>query len=125
MLTVQIDTQALADEGARAGATARRVLDEAKVTLRVGALETVARVKEEMPVDTGRARASWGDAMREGTWEIADDGTAITQGSNVNYVGRLNEGWSQQAPAGFIDAAAEAAGDTLEEQLGAMMEGLL
>lgn len=75
-------------------------------------LRTVERVKREMPIDTGRARASWGSLAGvfepgDGIWDVEDGGLTITQGSNVEYVPELNEGHSRQAPAGFIDAAAE------------------
>lgn len=84
--------------------------------LRKVALDTERQVKDAMPVDTGRARASWGHwtpgDLRSGSeeasgadaaWEEAP--LAITQGSNVPYIETLNAGHSRQAPAGFIDAA--------------------
>lgn len=77
-------------------------------------------VKIKMPVDTGRARASWGHstapaAPDEGIWEESNDGLTITQGSLVEYIGALNDGHSQQAPAGFIDAEAARALEELVE----------
>lgn len=86
--------------------------DVVKTELMAASLETVERVKREMPVDTGRARASWGSLAGvfqpgDGVWEVEDDGLTIIQGSNVEYIPALNEGHSKQAPAGFIDAAAE------------------
>lgn len=73
------------------------------------------RVKIKMPVDTGRARASWGHSTppaspADGIWTENERDLSITQGSAVEYIEALNEGSSQQAPAGFIDA---------EERLGA------
>lgn len=73
------------------------------------------RIKIKMPVDTGRARASWGHSTApaspaDGIWEEDERALSITQGSAVEYIENLNEGSSQQAPAGFIDA---------EERLGA------
>ena len=62
------------------------------------------RIKRDMPVDTGRARASWGHGG-ESIWIKTDGGLAIEQGSNVDYIVYLNRGHSQQAPAGFIDRA--------------------
>lgn len=84
------------------------------------------------PVDTGWARANWAiDIGREpkassppvnsgaglgrarakqaaGQAKMAS--YSVTQGkvfitNNVPYIGRLNKGWSKQAPAGFIEAA--------------------
>jgi len=78
-------------------------------------------IKQDMPVDTGRARASWGhwkgqkfinpkgrsfnpDASEDdAVWEEDETTLTITQGTNVPYVPLLNEGHSEQAPAGFID----------------------
>jgi hypothetical protein len=79
-------------------------------------------IKIAMPVDTGRARASWGHWTKgdlekpkralsagagedDAVWEIDEPNLTITQGSNVGYIARLNEGHSAKAPAGFIDKA--------------------
>jgi putative NIF3 family GTP cyclohydrolase 1 type 2 len=87
------------------------------------------RIKIDMPVDTGRARASWGhwtpvDIVKQGNW-TADDahwaekdgGLTIEQGSNVSYIVHLNQGTSQQAPAAFIDKAADAGARELTNEL--------
>jgi hypothetical protein len=78
------------------------------------------RIKIDMPVDKGRARASWGhwtpsDIVKAGNWTRKDahwlerdEGLTIEQGSNVPYIAALNEGTSSQAPLGFIDKAADA-----------------
>lgn len=88
--------------------------------VRKASLFVMAGVKSDMPVDTGRARASWGvwkpgdmanqaEAYKRGAgpddaiWEVEDDGLTITQGSNVEYIEALNNGHSQQMGAGFID----------------------
>lgn len=76
------------------------------------------RVKREMPVDTGRARASWGHG-KESIWNEADGGLSIEQGSNVEYIVYLNRGHSQQAPAGFIDRAFVVAEFEMLKELGA------
>ena len=79
------------------------------------------RVKQEMPVDTGRARASWGHGGKQegdSVWIEMDGGLVIVQGSNVPYIEALNSGHSQQAPAGFIDTAHRDAEQRLEEELG-------
>lgn len=83
-----------------------------------------------MPVDTGRARASWGhftpgdvrnnpDANAgDAIWDdLKDGGMTITQGTNVEYVEGLNAGHSQQAPAGFLDAAEDAAQRALDREI--------
>jgi hypothetical protein len=83
------------------------------------------RIKTEMPVDTGRARASWGHG-RDAVWIESNGGLSIEQGSNLavgktryNYIIALNRGHSQQAPAGFIDRALVVAEFELAKELGA------
>ena len=95
-------------------------------------------IKNDMPVDSGRARASWGhwtadDLTRDNpdarasdaVYVISDGGLTVTQGSNVEYVAALNEGHSQQAPAGFIDTNAERGGRALEDELGQILGEVL
>ena len=68
-------------------------------------LATVTRMKDELvlatPVDTGNARESW---------EVARDRTkknpTFIVSNNTEYIGALNEGHSDQAPAHFIEAIA-------------------
>lgn len=88
--------------------------------------ETLAEdVQVQMPVLTGWAQSTWADtAMPGGIWEVSDNGLSIEQGADrmaainhYEYIIKLNEGSSQQAPAGFIDVAAEKAGDKLEARL--------
>jgi len=93
-------------------------------------MTTVRRVKQDMPVDTGRARASWaspGEQYEPGdaVWSIEDGGLTVVQGSNVEYVVYLNEGHSQQAPAGFIDAAAADADEELERRIADAVEQVM
>jgi hypothetical protein len=96
------------------------------------------RIKQAMPRLSGRAKASWGhwtpgdirfrkaagnrpyeDASADdAVWEETSGGLTIEQGSNVPYMGRLNAGHSQQAPAGFIDTELLKAEIELEENLG-------
>lgn len=87
---------------------------------------------EGMPVDMGIARASWGhwtqqhlrgaaktNVMQDvSVWREEDDGLSITQGSNLPYIGALNDGHSRQSPAGFIDRAQLLGQLILEEELG-------
>ena len=78
-----------------------------------------ADIKIGMPVDSGRARAGWGkytpgDLTRsdptnvsredDAVWVVSPKAWSIRQGTRVPYTKYLNEGSSQQAPAGFIDA---------------------
>jgi len=82
------------------------------------------------PVDTGRARSNWqvqiGAAPtgtlpepatpQAGVQRAFDnaraviplagaDGVELHITNNLDYIGRLNEGWSAQAPAGYVEAA--------------------
>jgi hypothetical protein len=95
------------------------------------------RIKNEMPVDKGRARASWGhwtpgdivqadpDASRaDAHWETRDGGLTTEQGSNVDYIEALNDGHSKQAPAGFIDKAVAVAQRALIQGIDQMLRGL-
>lgn len=103
--------------------------------LRELTLATVRNVKVLMPVDTGRARASWGlwtadlakpngDASESDAILRLDESRLETvQGSNVPYIGALNDGHSKQAPRGFLDMAQEIAEQALDARLAA--EGLL
>ena len=88
-----------------------------------------ARVKRTTPVDTGRARASWGHSTApaspaDGIWEEDEKDLSLTQGTKVPYVEQLNEGSSNQAPAGFVDAVQLAEQDALEEDIADAMEAL-
>jgi hypothetical protein len=100
--------------------------------VRTCALAVDAVVVVRTPVKTGRARANWqpsigGPPAGLVTWDDkADNGRgaayAIKEGqrviatykqgagsiyisNNLPYIQRLNEGWSKQAPAGFVEAA--------------------
>lgn len=106
-------------------------LDAAYKTKVIGTLEktvrAVALVVDETlvnttPVDTGRARSNWNPSLNtpDGTivepdhkkpiapvaaaYKITD---TILISNNLPYIKRLNEGYSKQAPAGFVDAALE------------------
>lgn len=101
------------------------------------------QVKDDMPVDTGRARASWGHWSPDRLVQRAGGGTdpaakaedavfkedprnlSVTQGTNVPYVTDLNAGSSTQMSAGFIDRAAEHHAAEMEKDLGNLVEGLI
>lgn len=112
-------------------------LAELNKELRGVSLSMERRIKSEMPVDTGRARASWGhwtpeDVNRvaigamwgpsDALWNESTDGLSIEQGSNVEYIGALNDGHSVQAPAGFIDLAEEAAVRELDNKVSQILD---
>lgn len=88
------------------------------------------------PVDTGRARSNWlvsidsprnetietlgkdpSAAINEGNTVIetyTKDNKAIYISNNLPYIGRLNEGYSAQAPAAFVEQAVIAAVNAIE-----------
>ena len=94
---------------------------EAEKAVRTRSLQAERMIKDDMPVDTGRARASWGHyspgdlkAAADGgagdsVWEETNGGLTITQGSNLTYIEALNNGSSQQQGPGFVDGAAQTA----------------
>lgn len=85
------------------------------------------RLVRETPVDTGEARINWivSDGSADSTHLDfgGDADQAIAQGqaaiegakiytelfiqNNAPHIERLNEGWSEQAPSGYIDAIIE------------------
>ena len=90
-------------------------------------------IQMRMPVEYGDAAGRWGNpsytmkrpryggAAGQGIWQEDRLNMAITQGAELEpyeYIERLNEGSSTQAPAGFIDTAAE-------EGIDRMTDGLL
>lgn len=116
-----------------------RVTENADKAVRTIALAIDQAVVIATPVDTGRARSNWLvslDSQNEAVTEAYSPGTkgstggsnatsAIAQGqamiggykggstiyisNNLPYIQRLNDGWSAQAPAGYIEAAVDAA----------------
>lgn len=101
------------------------ITDAAKTNIREAGLSAKRNIKVRMPVDTGAARASWGAEGAAGIWRFEDDGLTNVQGSNLQYIGRLNEGWSRQAPAGFIDAEHEKAVSKFIKDMGRDLERIL
>lgn len=130
MLRISHDLKGTAAEELRAHTA---LLRNVKAVVRAVSFATERRVKTRMPVDTGRARASWGhwtDNLTrpnpqanpdDAAWKEEDDGLSIEQGSNVEYIDRLNAGHSKQAPAGFIDLAAEEGMNELERRVEEIM----
>lgn len=90
-------------------------------TLRTLSLDIDRRVILESPVDTGAARSNWLASVGSPISSVADidiqgainkgavtisgagDYSTIYVQNNLPYIQRLNEGWSAQAPSGYID----------------------
>lgn len=98
--------------------------------VRKAALAADQAVVTATPVDTGRARSNWivslnspatttkpttgagaaNDAITQGAGEIgrfAETDSAIYITNNLPYIQRLNDGYSKQAPANFVQQAIE------------------
>ena len=94
--------------------------------LRAAVLETDSRVKLVSPVDTGRFRVSWqvgenaapGGIKPEGTYSGTPPldrigysreqlGNIYSVHNNLPYAERLAQGWSGQAPAGWVQGVAK------------------
>jgi hypothetical protein len=118
--------------------TGRVVEQNATKLVRRVALSADAQVVLSTPVDEGRARSNWQvqlNAPAGGTREAyspgkdgstsgpnaqaaidqvkaviaaAKPGDEIHITNNLPYIGRLNEGWSAQAPANFVEEAVHA-----------------
>lgn len=54
----------------------------------------IAKLKENTPVDTGEARDGW---------YLSEKGFHLSIHNDVEHIGLLNEGHSQQAPTHFIE----------------------
>jgi hypothetical protein len=94
--------------------------------LRVAVLETDSRLKQASPVDTGRFRVSWqvgenaapGGQKPPGTYTGTPPldrigysreriGNVYSVHNNLPYAERLAQGWSGQAPAGWVQGVAK------------------
>lgn len=107
--------------------TGQNVENNADRLVRRCALAIDAAVVLATPVDTGRARGNWQVEVGQApSGELATTdkggGSTIAAGkaaiesykgeaggiyitNNLPYIERLNEGWSKQAPAGFVETA--------------------
>lgn len=95
----------------------RKMKANADILVSTIVLETQSKLKEQSPVDTGRFRANWmigegdindaTDTGNDGAYQLeitADKSYYIT--NSLPYAQRLAEGWSQQAPAGWVELIA-------------------
>jgi hypothetical protein len=98
----------------------KKVLDKLEDTVIGVTLAVDSELVNTTPVDTGRARSNWlpslnrPDGRQVGVGQKPDTRNAIARyklsdtifiTNNLPYITKLNEGSSQQAPAGFVDAA--------------------
>ena len=95
-----------------------------EAAVRRAALAADAALVRATPVDTGRARSNWIPSLNSPDYRIVDinqkpdlaaavanmkptDTIFIT--NSLPYIRRLNDGYSAQAPAGFVQAAVQSA----------------
>jgi hypothetical protein len=103
------------------------VPDDARLMQRKIVLEALTRLIQKTPVDTGRARANWQvgiDADPSGQVDYQGQDALVAGLSviaamplctayitnNVEYIERLEEGHSKQAPAGMLSVTLEELG---------------
>lgn len=106
---------------------AENLLRNTERTVKRAALGIDTALVMSTPVDTGRARANWQVSLNRIPSTEVPGGTspqqALNQGTqvigayslvnndviyivnNVPYIRKLNNGWSAQAPAGFVEDA--------------------
>lgn len=125
--------------GKRMKTVSKTVGANADKLVRKVALAVDAAVVLATPVDTGRARSNWqvdlnrapdgtlpepaspAEGAARATAEAKEKAAAYKTGdvlhitNNLPYIGRLNEGWSAQAPAGFVEEAALAGAATVKD----------
>lgn len=71
-----------------------RTQANAEDVFRALVLDIFSSIQIRTPVDTGRAR---------GNWQVEFNGPqSATISNNLPYIERLENGWSQQAPAGMV-----------------------
>lgn len=137
----------MGDLGKAMKKTAQRVSTNADRLVRRCALAIDAAVVLATPVDTGRARANWqvevgqaptgvvlktdqggGATIAAGqgaieTYNGEKGGVFIT--NNLPYIERLNEGWSAQAPAGFVEVAVDVGVQAIISEQAKMVDGVV
>lgn len=100
----------------------KKVVDRLDKTVRAVALFVDSELVSTTPVDLGGARANWIPSLntpdtrtieapvsnKPSVKPILDSyklNDTILLTNNLPYIRRLNDGWSTQAPAGFVDDA--------------------
>lgn len=109
----------------------KKVTKATEQAIRKTTLDLVGNLTAQTPVDTGTARRNWITTVSQPSNEIKEGGSSTEAGAlsetlsevsaalsgynlftsgpiwisnNLPYIGRLNDGTSQQAPAGFVDS---------------------
>ena len=104
-----------------------------KVTRKV-VLDVQSDLSKATPVDTGRARSNWlpSVGLPNSTTTTSTNGSPMPSfagykvgmslfiSNNLPYISRLNEGWSKQAPAMFVEKAVQKAVNRIKEAVRAI-----
>lgn len=61
------------------------------------------QLRTATPIATGRARAGWRDQFTPNS--VGRSGSITLQTNRVEYIQRLDDGWSTQAPRGIVEEA--------------------
>ena len=100
----------------------KKVLGKLETSIRAVALVVDRELVLRTPVDTGRARANWLPSLNAPSVSLVEPGQKPDIGAtlssykiedtvfisnNLPYIQRLNNGYSKQAPAGFVEDAIE------------------
>lgn len=120
-MKTRVDFRELSAEYNRSRTIVPVFKERVKVRIKAKSLKVLGQIKIAMPVDTGAARARWGiEGATGGIWIEQDEGLTIIQGAELQpyeYIERLNEGSSMQAPIGFIDTIAYKAEEELVQEI--------
>lgn len=99
-----------------------KVVGTLEKKVRAAALVVDAELAITTPIDTGRARANWLPSLNTPDVRIVEPGTPheisgilssykitdqILITNNLPYIRKLNDGYSKQAPAAFVESAIE------------------
>lgn len=90
-MTIHIDLSDITDNLDLEDELTAAVIDDVQTKL---GLDLLSGLQVATPVDTGEARNSW---------QLGGSGALTHVQSDSPYMGRLNDGHSKQAPAGFIE----------------------
>lgn len=91
MTTIHIDISDLVSNLGLEADLTEQLIDDVHVKM---GLDLQAGLMLATPVDTGEARNGW-HSDTQGRQTVVEN--------RVPYINRLNEGWSKQAPAGFVE----------------------
>lgn len=109
----------------------KSIEEESSKMVRTASLAALSEVVLRTPVDTGRARGNWlvglgtiptNTVNLTGTASVAIGNSTISRyksgtvyiANNLPYIQRLNDGYSKQAPANFVEAAVASATSSIK-----------